>query len=70
MQIDLPDLSKYSNALNDLSVARSSGKVIQILGLTIEAIGLDCQIGEVCLITTNLGKNIISEVIGFKEERI
>jgi hypothetical protein len=33
MQIDLPDLSKYSNALNGLNVARSSGKVIQILGV-------------------------------------
>ena len=70
MQIELPDISRYSNALNEVSVTRNSGKVVQILGLTIEAIGLDCQIGEVCMITTNLGANIVSEVIGFKEERI
>lgn len=70
MQIDLPDISRFSNALNEVSTTRNSGKVVQVLGLTIEAIGLDCQIGEVCLITTNLGVTIMSEVIGFKEERV
>lgn len=70
MQIELPDISRYSNALKEVSTTRSSGKVVQVLGLTIEAIGLDCQIGEVCMITTNLGITIMSEVIGFKEERV
>lgn len=70
MQIELPDISRYSNALKEVSTTRNSGKVIQVLGLTIEAIGLDCQIGEVCMITTTLGVTIMSEVIGFKEERI
>ncbi|MHB8089130.1 MAG: EscN/YscN/HrcN family type III secretion system ATPase, partial [Anaerolineaceae bacterium] len=70
MQIELPDISRYSTALNEVSTTRNSGKVVQVLGLTIEAIGLDCQIGEVCLITTSLGVTIMSEVIGFKEERV
>ena len=70
MQIDLPDISRYSSALDEVNTCRNSGKVSQVLGLTIEAIGLDCQIGEVCMITTSLGVNILSEVIGFKEERI
>jgi len=70
MQIDLPDISRYSSALKEVNSTRNSGKVVQVLGLTIEAIGLDCQIGEVCMITTSLGINIMSEVIGFKEERI
>ena len=70
MQIDLPDISRYTASLNEVNSVKNSGKVVQVLGLTIEAIGLDCQIGEVCLITTSLGVTIMSEVIGFKEERI
>ena len=70
MDVELPDISRYSSALTEVSATRNSGKVIQVLGLTIEAIGLDCQIGEVCMITTSLGVTIMSEVIGFKEERI
>lgn len=68
--IKLPDISRYFNAVEQVSTAKYSGKVVQVLGLTIEAIGLDCQIGEVCMITTNVGATILSEVIGFKEERI
>jgi FliI/YscN family ATPase len=44
--------------------------VIQVLGLTIQAIGLDCQIGEVCEIHTTNDASIMSEVVGFHEERI
>lgn len=70
MLVGLPDISRYSNALQQTNMTRNSGKVIQVLGLTIEAIGLDCQIGEVCMITTSAGATILSEVIGFKEERV
>lgn len=68
--VNLPDISRYAKAIDQVSTSKNSGKVVQVLGLTIEAIGLDCQIGEVCMITTNVGATILSEVIGFKEERI
>ena len=38
---------------------------MHVIGLTIEAIGLDCQIGEVCDILT--GSDVIkAEVVGFR----
>ncbi len=40
-----------------------------MLGLTIQAIGLDCQIGEVCEIRTS-HKSLLSEVVGFQEDRV
>ncbi len=68
--IKLPDLSRYSQALTQLNPTRTSGRVIQVLGLTIQAIGLDCQIGEVCEINPTDAEPIMAEVVGFHEERV
>jgi len=68
--IKLPDLSRFSQALTRLNPTRTSGRVTQVLGLTIQAIGLDCQIGEVCEINTSDSEPIMAEVVGFQEERV
>ncbi len=68
--IKLPDLSRFSQALTRLNPTRTSGRVTQVLGLTIQAIGLDCQIGEVCEINTSESEPIMAEVVGFQEERV
>ncbi|MEN6298625.1 MAG: flagellar protein export ATPase FliI [Anaerolineaceae bacterium] len=65
----LPDLTRYHLALNQLNTVRLSGRIIQVVGLTIEATGLDCQIGEVCEIRANDGPPLIAEVVGFREQR-
>lgn len=69
MVVNVPDLSRYSQALARLNTTRTSGKVVQVLGLTIQAIGLDCQIGEVCEIRTSR-ESLLSEVVGFQEDRV
>jgi flagellum-specific ATP synthase len=66
----LPDLSRYSKAISRLNPTKTSGRVTQVLGLTIQAIGLDCQIGEVCEISTSGETRIMSEVVGFQEDRV
>ena len=65
MAVHLPDLSRFSNKINRLNPTRTSGRVTQVLGLTIQAIGLDCQIGEVCEIHASGESPILSEVVGF-----
>jgi flagellum-specific ATP synthase len=65
----LPDLARYHIALNDLNPLRLSGRVVQVVGLTIEATGLDCQIGEVCEIRSNGEAPLITEVVGFRDTR-
>ena len=57
--------NRYTKAINQLDTLRVSGRVVHVIGLTIEAIGLDCQIGEVCDILT--GSDVIkAEVVGFR----
>lgn len=69
MAVTLPDLTRFSQALSRLNTTKTSGRVNQVLGLTIQAIGLDCQIGEVCEIRT-AHESLLSEVVGFQEDRI
>ncbi len=65
-----PDLSRFRSALRSLNPVQVSGRVTQVIGLTIEVMGLNCQIGEVCEILSNSGARIQAEVIGFRNERV
>jgi flagellar protein export ATPase FliI len=65
----LPDLTRYQKAIAHLHPTQLSGRVVQVVGLTIEAVGVDAQVGEVCEILS-FGTNILlSEVVGFRNER-
>lgn len=61
-----PNLARYHEALDQLQTLRSSGRVVHVIGLTVEAIGLDCQIGEICQIQAKNSAPILSEVVGFR----
>lgn len=65
-----PDLSHLRTAISRLDPVRSTGRVVQVVGLTIEVVGLNCQIGEVCEICSNRGESLAAEVIGFRNDRI
>lgn len=65
----LPDLARYRQALREVKTVRSAGRVVQVVGLTIEAVGMDCQIGEVCEIRTGPTASLPSEVVGFRDNR-
>jgi flagellum-specific ATP synthase len=66
----LPDLSRFQRAISRLNAVHASGKIAQVVGLTIEATGLECQIGEVCEIESGEGEPILSEVVGFRQNRM
>ena len=68
--VKVPDLSRFRQAVRDTSVYRISGRIVQVVGLTIEAAGLDSQIGEICEIKTSGRTPLLAEVVGFKEERV
>lgn len=64
------DFKKYLHSTDDLKV-KKSGKVSQVVGLTIESIGPDVSIGTLCNIKSNTSdKNILAEVVGFKGNNI
>jgi FliI/YscN family ATPase len=69
IDVTVPDLTRYHDTIKNLSTIRISGRVVQVVGLTIEAVGLDCQIGEVCEIDTKETQRVLCEVVGFREKR-
>ncbi|MDR3572538.1 MAG: FliI/YscN family ATPase [Anaerolineaceae bacterium] len=66
----IPDLTRFRTSISKLNPVRSSGRVVQVVGLTIEVVGLNCQIGEICEIRTSEKSSLLAEVIGFREDRI
>jgi len=64
------DLSKYHEKLKKIETLKVRGKVTEVIGLVLEVSGLRASIGEVCKIISKDEKvEILSEVVGFKEER-
>ncbi|MCG3210065.1 MAG: putative ATP synthase YscN [Anaerolineae bacterium] len=60
----------YHKALANTSTFVRRGQVMQVIGLTIEAQGLQAQIGELCFISAkDGGKEIPAEVMGFRDNR-
>lgn len=66
------NLSEYKNIINTTDTFRPIGKVLQVIGLTIEADGPESSIGDLCHIYNKLGDKdfIPAEVVGFREEKI
>jgi flagellum-specific ATP synthase len=65
-------LKKYSQAIDQLELVKVVGKVIQVVGLIIEAQAQGVFVGELCLIELE-GENarsVEAEVVGFKEGRV
>jgi len=64
------NLSKY-HAVLDKNYIRKLGRVSQVVGLTIESVGPDVNIGQTCLIKSGkYGSSILAEVVGFKNNNI
>ncbi len=65
--------SKYSRVL-DATFFRKMGKVVNVVGLTIESAGPDAKLGDLCRILpkgdeTGSGEPILAEVVGFKDKK-
>ena len=65
------NLEKY-NAVFEKCYAKKMGKVSKIVGLTIESIGPDANLNDVCRIIAkdNPEMEVMAEVVGFKDNRI
>ena len=70
LEVSTPDLSKYKTAISQINSFRVSGRIVRVVGLTIEAVGLNCQIGEICKVKTNGSSFLLCEVVGFRENHI
>lgn len=64
------DTERYKKVVHELDLLQVVGKVIQVVGLVIEAQVQGVSIGELCRIVVAKDKEILSEVVGFKEEKV
>ena len=63
-------LARAAQAVREADLARRHGFVSNLIGLIIEATGLQAEVGEVCLVGTDRNRAAVSaEVVGFREGR-
>ena len=63
-------LQKYYNLMNQ-SFTKELGKVVKIVGLTIESVGPRAKLNDLCKITSKDGsQTVMAEVVGFRDNRI
>ena len=62
------NFDKYNKIL-DQSLVKKKGKIVNVVGLTLESAGPDAKLGDVCYIYPEGedAKPILAEVVGFKE---
>ena len=64
------EIDKYRDLISR-SFSTKYGKIVKVVGLTLESIGPDANINDVCVIITQDKKHeILAEVVGFKENRV
>ena len=65
------DTAKYYNLVNK-TFYKKMGKVSKVVGLTIESIGPDARLNDIChiMLKDSPGEYINAEVVGFREKRI
>lgn len=65
------NLKKYYN-LTDKAFYKKLGRVVKIVGLTIESVGPDAKLNDLCKIIAGgeQDKCILAEVVGFKDKKI
>ena len=65
----LTHLKKYEKCIEE-PLFKKMGKVVNVIGLTIESAGPDAKLGDICRIFPaggqDAGKPIMAEVVGFK----
>ncbi len=65
------DISKFRATLKTGELYNYVGKIEQMIGMTIEARGVSCKIGDVCEVTLETeNKSIIAEAVGFKGDHV
>ena len=64
-------LQKCRDHLLKSDLMESSGKVMKVVGLTVESSGPDVNMGDLCRIYSSDGSRYVeAEVVGFKDQRI
>ncbi len=58
------------NSLFSKTYVKHLGQVTRLIGLTIESLGPNARLGELCAIWEDKDTRVLAEVVGFKEDKI
>ncbi|MCP4114774.1 MAG: FliI/YscN family ATPase [Desulfobacteraceae bacterium] len=61
---------KYFNAVEACTTMRPEGRISKVVGLVAEGDGMGLGIGSLCAIRNDYNREILAEVIGFREEKV
>lgn len=65
------NFEKFISAVERTDPIKTNGKVTQVIGLIVEALGPASNLGELCYIyPSNGGRKIQAEVVGFRENKV
>ena len=70
MKKTLVDIDQYRSNIKKVKKLKVVGKVIQVVGLVIEAQVQGVAVGELCKLIISQDHFVYSEVVGFKDERV
>src|SRR3954468_17054749 len=63
-------LEQAGSAIHDADLHRRTGRIVDLIGLIVEATGLEAAVGEGCSIETGRGRtDVPAEVVGFRAGR-
>jgi len=64
------NLEKYRQVLQR-DYTKHLGKVVKVVGLTVESIGPRAKLNDLCIITSqSYGQQVMAEVVGFRDDRV
>src|SRR3954452_12842015 len=67
---ELPTLAPYLGRLHRADPYRVGGRVVEVVGLVVEAIGPEAEVGEICTIhPPRHAEPVAAQVAGFRENR-
>jgi flagellum-specific ATP synthase len=67
----LTDFQNFHDILRNLDTVEHSGKVMKVVGLTVESNGPAVNIGNICRIYPSVGDDYVeAEVVGFRDQRV
>ncbi len=70
MELTDPKFNSILDSIDIVDTVTAEGRISQIIGLVIEASGLDGSLGELCSIRTKDNLTIQAEIVGFKGDKV
>jgi flagellum-specific ATP synthase len=64
------DFDKYLDAVDHELGIELEGRVVKVVGLIVEATGLNVGVGSLCSVGRDFDEPILAEVVGFREDRV